>query len=460
MTVMKVRRVTLASVSAAYLAAWVAVSGPAYALNATESQVLVRSAYLAFAAGRAEEATALYADAISSRTLSPEALAIALLNKALAEQKLKRHDVAVGDYTAAINIDALANTLRSIALYNRGLSQHALKKLPLAIEDYTSALLLNAELPQAFLSRGQALRESGQFLFALSDFERAIRFDHPNKALANFSIGLIYEQLGRPAEAKIAYTAALADNSQFKPAIDKLGALQFASTARPASPENAHGVVPSIGTGTIDIVKPTLAKAIEPPAELLQEARVTMATEPKPALAMPKAASLSTRKIYYDRIPADESDSTFVATAGHSENTGTDVSAEITGSTSVAPPVGPPRLNEVPGIPETEEVSVKSVSVATQSGSLTGDNPQSAGWAVQLVSASSEAGAWSSWKKMSAKSEKLQVLEPVVVRADLGTKGVFYRVRLVGYEKQADAHSMCKKLKNSGVKCYVSKTGV
>ena len=46
---------------------------------------------------------------------------------------------------------------------------------------------------------------------------------------------------------------------------------------------------------------------------------------------------------------------------------------------------------------------------------------------------------------------------PVVVKADLGTKGTFYRVRLMGYDKQGDAKQACSKLKSSGVACYVSK---
>ncbi|MGC5198853.1 SPOR domain-containing protein, partial [Aphanothece microscopica] len=47
--------------------------------------------------------------------------------------------------------------------------------------------------------------------------------------------------------------------------------------------------------------------------------------------------------------------------------------------------------------------------------------------------------------------------EPVVVRADLGTKGVFYRVRLVGYDNQGEANRECSRLKSRGVKCFISK---
>lgn len=47
--------------------------------------------------------------------------------------------------------------------------------------------------------------------------------------------------------------------------------------------------------------------------------------------------------------------------------------------------------------------------------------------------------------------------EPVVVRADLGTKGVFYRLRLVGFDNQKDAGRECSALKAKGIKCFVSR---
>jgi cell division septation protein DedD len=79
------------------------------------------------------------------------------------------------------------------------------------------------------------------------------------------------------------------------------------------------------------------------------------------------------------------------------------------------------------------------------------------GWSVQLASATSEDGAWSTWEKMKAKHKALAAQKPVVVRADLGTKGVVFRVRLAGFEDQNAAKKSCSKLKSSGVSCYVSK---
>jgi cell division septation protein DedD len=58
---------------------------------------------------------------------------------------------------------------------------------------------------------------------------------------------------------------------------------------------------------------------------------------------------------------------------------------------------------------------------------------------------------------MQKRNKILASQKPVVVKADLGSKGIFYRVRLTGFESQPNAQSACGKLKASGVSCYVSK---
>ena len=58
---------------------------------------------------------------------------------------------------------------------------------------------------------------------------------------------------------------------------------------------------------------------------------------------------------------------------------------------------------------------------------------------------------------MQKRHKALAGQSPVVVRADLGAKGTFYRVRLTGYDSQQAAKSACAKLKSGGVTCYISK---
>ena len=195
---MKVRSVALAFVSSVYLVALGANIGSAFATtNPVTSQ-----AYQALTSGDSAKAISLYSFAIESRGLEPEVLANALLNRALAYQQQGQSAKAVDDYSAALTLDAMSAELRATALYNRGLSQQKQGYTPLAIEDFTSALMLNPSFAHAFLSRGNALRESGQYLFALSDYERALKFGHPEPARVYFGEAQTYELLNRPNDMK------------------------------------------------------------------------------------------------------------------------------------------------------------------------------------------------------------------------------------------------------------------
>ncbi len=456
MQIMKIRRASSAWASIACFATLLAGASPAVAVTEAESLNLARDAYHTLAKGQSADAIKKYDEAINSRLLPPEVLANALLNRALARQQLGKHEEAIADYSAALNLDAMSGDLRATALYNRGLSQHKLSHLPAAVEDYTAALLLNSELPQAFLSRGQALRESGQLLFALSDFERALLFGHPDIARINYLTGLTYEQLHRKFDARRYYEAALTaepNNAAAFQRLQALGQVEVATTQKPSP-----GVTASTG-GTSEIVRAEAGPAVEPPEEMLAEAKVEMPVE-TPAAAAPKIT---------DRMPVEPDAQVAQAYIANEE-----ASAEITSSITPAPstldavPPIPDKVVPLASAPVTETVgpetpAVDTVTAATQARDVVLAEPvlpqtaQVTGWTIQVVSATSEQGAWDSWKKMLKRYKALNDMKPVVVRADLGKKGVVYRVRLTGYDAQDAAKSACNKLKSKGVTCFVSR---
>ena len=94
---MKVRRVSFALVSAAFLAAFATTCGTANASPVEANIALVRKAYTTFQSGDAKGAIGEYSDAIASELLEPEMLANALLNRALAQQQMQDHAAAVAD---------------------------------------------------------------------------------------------------------------------------------------------------------------------------------------------------------------------------------------------------------------------------------------------------------------------------------------------------------------------------
>jgi tetratricopeptide (TPR) repeat protein len=417
---MSVRRVILASVSSAFLAACVAASGPAFATSEKPNEIIAEQAYEALAAGDQQTAISAYSQAIESQDLPTEVLANALLNRGLAYQQLSEHQKAIDDYTAALQLDAMSAEMRATALYNRGLSQQKLPNLSAAVEDYTSALFLDPTFAHAYYGRGNALRESGQFLFALSDYEKATRYHHPNAAQVYYAEALTYESLKRPNEARKSLERAVAANPKFKQAADRLASLQGSVMAKPS-------VVASVGGGQLTVRKPDLPKAVEPSAALLNDGE----SDPimTSAVSTPEPAS----KKIVDRVPVEEEKIVAVEVVEDDD-------------AAVAPEATAPAIAEIaePAADETVEVEPAAA-------------PAMEGWSVQVASATSEDGAWSTWKKMKAKHRSLNSEKPIVVKADLGTKGVVYRVRLAGFEDQNAAKKSCSKLKSSGVSCYVSK---
>ncbi len=419
---MSVRRVILASVSSAFLAACVAASGPAFATSEKPNEIIAEQAYEALAAGDQKTAISAYSQAIESRDLPTEVLANALLNRGLAYQQLAEHQEAIDDYTAALQLDAMSAEMRATALYNRGLSQQKLPNLSAAVEDYTSALFLDPTFAHAYYGRGNALRESGQFLFALSDYEKATRYHHPNAAQVHYAEALTYESLKRPNEARKSLERAVAANPNFKQAVERLATLQGSVMPKPS-------VVANVGGGQLTLRKPNLPKAVEPSAALLNEG------ESDPIMTSAVSVTEPVSKKIVDRVPAEEEKIVAVEVVEDDEE-----------AAAAAPEAAEATIAEIAEPAADEGAEAESAAP-----------PAMAGWSVQVASATSEDGAWSTWKKMKAKHRALAGSKPIVVKADLGTKGIVYRVRLGGFEDQIAAKKSCTKLKSSGISCYVSK---
>ncbi|MEO1160688.1 MAG: tetratricopeptide repeat protein, partial [Pseudomonadota bacterium] len=177
---MKVQLVVRASVLSAFLVAGVATNAVAAAsktigVSSAAPAAIMQSAYTNLVSGKPTMAIAEYSVVISRKDIPLADKARALLNRALAHQRLAAHDAAIADYDQAIELDALSAKTRAVALYNRGLAYSNSGRQSAAIDDYTNALYLDPYLAEAFYSRANALRESGQYDYALIDFARATK---------------------------------------------------------------------------------------------------------------------------------------------------------------------------------------------------------------------------------------------------------------------------------------------
>jgi cell division septation protein DedD len=80
------------------------------------------------------------------------------------------------------------------------------------------------------------------------------------------------------------------------------------------------------------------------------------------------------------------------------------------------------------------------------------------GYAVQVTSQRSEAEAQTAFRALQAKfPSQLGGHEPIVRRADLGEKGVFYRALVGPFASMEQAAGICSSLKTAGGNCIVQK---
>lgn len=63
--------------------------------------------------------------------------------------------------------------------------------------------------------------------------------------------------------------------------------------------------------------------------------------------------------------------------------------------------------------------------------------------------------AMTEWKRLSRRHSVLTALRPTVSRIDLGTKGVFQRLRAGPFDTQADARHVCSRLRAADQDCFV-----
>ncbi|WP_374331113.1 SPOR domain-containing protein [Aestuariivirga sp.] len=437
---MSIRTLFLASVCSVVL---VASAVPAWSAASTPETKLAAQAYKALQAGDAETAVTEYTQAIDSRSLPPEVLANALLNRGLAYQRLNEHEFAIDDYTAALRIDALSANVRALALYNRGLSYQRLSRNSLAMEDYTSALFLDAEFSHAYYSRGTLLRDSGQYLFALADFDKALRYDYPDPARVYVAQASTYEKLQRTADARDALNKALEAKPGYEPALQRLAALDGAPASTAAGDE--------IHTADVSPASDQLPAAKAPSASLMGED--AQASE---------VVSETSPKLYTDRVPQEQP----VRIASADPIPETQPEAAATDEKVLAVEDVPDDGAATAAADESQDAAPAPAAAADVTQLASADPapaeepaPQKkiTGWSVQLASATTEDSAWSTWRKMQSRNKALASQKPIVVRADLGSKGVFYRVRLVGFDTQDDAGRACSRLKSKGVKCFISK---
>ena len=82
----------------------------------------------------------------------------------------------------------------------------------------------------------------------------------------------------------------------------------------------------------------------------------------------------------------------------------------------------------------------------------------SGSYVLQIGAYKSQADADTAWRSYKAKHAALLAgYGPDVAQADLGDKGIWYRLRIAGFASKDVASAMCDRLKADGGSCFLGK---
>jgi hypothetical protein len=124
---------------------------------------------------------------------------------------------------------------------------------------------------------------------------------------------------------------------------------------------------------------------------------------------------------------------------------------------AVTPPQPAAATPPAPGSAEPKRVKTLAIRSDPPDGGLPFDKRFPAGgYAVQISSQRTEAEALSAYRAQQSKYPGvLGGREPVIRRADLGDKGVYYRAQTSSFATAEDANAFCARLKAAGGQCVV-----
>jgi hypothetical protein len=242
----------------------------------------------------------------------------------------------------------------------------------------------------------------------------------PGSAAAGYSIGAMGTTAGAPPTGAPAFAAA-----------------------------NSSGAAATAPTGSV----PTPPPADPRPTALNQ----TAPSAPAPTVAPP--APPATKKIHTVAIRTEQSDAqdaTSSAQRAAKPSSTADANAPLSivpsGGETAAPAAPAARPHSAPARPAPVNTAAAATTDAPAPASAGG------GYAVQVSSQHSEAEVQDSFRALQAKyPDVLGGKQPIIRRADLGAKGIYYRALVGPFASPEEAASMCSSLKAAGGSCLVQK---
>ena len=188
---------------------------------------------------------------------------------------------------------------------------------------------------------------------------------------------------------------------------------------------------------------PAPAEQMAPPAETESQPEEMSPTEQLQAIARGDMESTTDTPPAKETMPVEPAPTIAAPTS--------DAATPVTQAPVAEAPVAEAPVTEAP-VP----APVETVKPAAPAKAVT---PQAGGtYVVQLLALRDEGAARAAWMKIAAKHSGILAAHALdIEKVDLGSKGVWYRVRAAGFASKAAAVKACNRLKAAGQDCMPKK---
>ena len=357
--------------------------------------------------------------AIDSGALSHEALALAYHHRGIARQKLGYEGLAIKDYTSAMKLNTLPGDVLARAYYNRGLARAKSGDTLGAELDYSHAIEILPSYGAAYHNRANLERLRHDYPTAIRDYSLAIdNLNGNDRTLPLMGRALSYEKSGKIAEANNDLDSLLKLAPDYKPATRLR--TQLASLA--ANQMAVAQTDDQLETGSIS---PSGNSVAPRHGEVIDHTHQN---------------GWDTTTVRYANA-ANTSHPKLATSTG--QNADDDI---VTGS------LRPIDLVPAPGQEALEPVQVAEVDSNAPVQPLTAAGQ----FRVQLGAFRAPALAAQAWNEIvHAHPALVTAMSHAVEKADLGARGIYYRLQAGDFPTANDARSRCADFTAHRINCIV-----
>ncbi len=457
------------------------------------------------------EAIELYTAILEGDSSNTEDRGAAYYLRGIAEQEIGMTGHAIADFTQAIWLGHLDNKELATAHFRRGKGYALLKQYSRAITDFDRAIQLEPSFSQAYSERGDAYRNRGIYKLALQDYSTSIRLLNPDLHIPYFGRGLTHEAMGNERLASADFRRASELEPEFRSAQARLAKsteIQFASTGSIEVQQDIAETEPVANEAPQQVAQLERQQLPEESDELARHASEN--ADVKPNQIAPTAPADIPAERVADAGPEKQNLKHSVGQA-ETENAAEAPIAKELAANAVSPAVAvanpsetarvaePAAKNPAPAAPEkiasnttsteiaTEEEATGAIpegdrdvsatairkdqtaaateqpanttrSAASDQGTKVAAKPNVGKFLVQIASYREKDDAQRRFDKLSAQHQDLfSDLSPDILRADLGEKGIYYRLRIGPFQSFQRSTDVCNALKERQLDCLVIK---